>query len=87
MHSIPSTMILTLVAALSILTCNFVAAQPSPDVQAKISEAIQDAIDSPTSNPDYASFVNPFIGTGTRTTLLSSSNGSCIHLDNEGDVW
>ncbi len=46
------------------LLASVATAQPSPDVQAKISQAIQDAIDSPTSNPNYASFVNPFIGTG-----------------------
>ncbi|KAF8893524.1 glycoside hydrolase family 92 protein [Infundibulicybe gibba] len=38
-----------------------VAAQPSPDVQKRISAAIKSSAGS--SNPDYTAFVNPFIGT------------------------
>ena len=37
-------------------------AQPSPEVQKRIDEAIKGAANK--ANPDYTSFVNPFIGTG-----------------------
>ena len=37
-------------------------AQPSPQVQARISAAIKKAADE--ANPNYTAFVNPFIGTG-----------------------
>ncbi|KAG5638061.1 hypothetical protein H0H81_002095 [Sphagnurus paluster] len=40
---------------------SFVSAQPSPEVQKRISAAIQAAANQP--NPDYTAFVNPFIGT------------------------
>ena len=39
-----------------------VGAQPSPDLQKRISDAIKNAANQ--SNPDYTAFVNPFIGTG-----------------------
>lgn len=39
-------------------------AQPSPDVQARITAAIGAAKNS-TGDIDYTQFVNPFIGTGT----------------------
>jgi hypothetical protein len=37
-------------------------AQPSPNVQKRISAAIAAAANQ--SHPDYTTFVNPFIGTG-----------------------
>lgn len=37
-------------------------AQPSPNVQKRISAAIKNAANQ--TNPDYTAFVNPFIGTG-----------------------
>jgi hypothetical protein len=39
-------------------------AQPSPEVQARISTAIAAAKVSTSSDVDYTAFVNPFIGTG-----------------------
>lgn len=42
-----------------------VRAQPSPDVQRRISAAIQAAIVNDSGTIDYTAFVNPFIGTGT----------------------
>jgi len=39
-------------------------AQPSPEVQARISAAIQAAQTSKSTDIDYTAFVNPFIGTG-----------------------
>jgi hypothetical protein len=42
-------------------------AQPSPDVQKRISAAIRNAAGQ--SNPDYSAFVNPFIGTGALATF------------------
>ncbi|KAF5322756.1 hypothetical protein D9619_001318 [Psilocybe cf. subviscida] len=46
----------------ALLASTFVHAQPSPDVQKRISAAIADAAKAKTQ-PDYTSFVNPFIGT------------------------
>ena len=40
-----------------------VRAQPSPEVQRRITAAIEAAANAPTI--DYTTFVNPFIGTGT----------------------
>lgn len=54
--------------------CAFVGAvwaQPSPEVQRRIDQAIKDAANA-TGTPDYTAFVNPFIGTGAVTY---------------GDVW
>lgn len=47
---------------LLVLSAALVYAQPSPEVQQKISAAIAAAANE--SNPDYTSFVNVFIGTG-----------------------
>ncbi|KAF5380259.1 hypothetical protein D9757_008192 [Collybiopsis confluens] len=44
-----------------LLTAALVHAQPSPEVQKRISAAIAAAANE--SNPDYTTFVNPFIGT------------------------
>ncbi|KAK0242060.1 glycoside hydrolase family 92 protein [Armillaria nabsnona] len=52
---------MALLIVLSLCSLALVRGQPSPDVQARISKAIADAASS--SKPDYASFVNPFIGT------------------------
>lgn len=41
-----------------------VLAQPSPDVQKRISAAIAAAANANGSTIDYTEFVNPFIGTG-----------------------
>ena len=38
--------------------------QPSPQVQERISKAINAAQASNSGNIDYTAFVNPFIGTG-----------------------
>jgi len=43
------------------LSHSFVKAQPSPDLQKRITAAIKAAANQ--SNPDYTQFVNPFIGT------------------------
>jgi hypothetical protein len=47
------------------VACSVVRAQPSPDVQRRISAAIQAAIVDGPGTIDYTAFVNPFIGTGT----------------------
>lgn len=52
------------VALFSVLTLSLlspVLAQPSPEVQKRISAAIKNAANQ--TNPDYTAFVNPFIGT------------------------
>ena len=51
--------------AVLVTICSVVRAQPSPDVQRRISAAIQAAIRNGSSTIDYTAFVNPFIGTGT----------------------
>ncbi|KAG5729574.1 hypothetical protein E4T56_gene5159, partial [Termitomyces sp. T112] len=48
-------------AAVTLSIVLWASAQPSPDVQKRISAAIQAAAHQ--SNPDYTAFVNPFIGT------------------------
>ncbi len=50
--------------AVFLVACIVVRAQPSPEVQRRISAAIQAAI-SESGTMDYTAFVNPFIGTGT----------------------
>ena len=45
-----------------VAVCGFVYAQPSPEVQRRISAAIEAA--GKGSDIDYTGFVNPFIGTG-----------------------
>ena len=52
-----------------VTACSIVRAQPSPDVQRKISAAIQAAIRNGSGTIDYTAFVNPFIGTGTSLPL------------------
>ncbi len=47
--------------AVLVAACNVVHAQPSPDVQRRISAAIGNG----SGTIDYTAFVNPFIGTGT----------------------
>lgn len=73
---------------LALLASTFVHAQPSPNVQKRISTAIADAAKSKTQ-PDYTSFVNPFIGTGmsafAHSVILDLLNDGVI--DNFGDVW
>ena len=62
---------LWVLAAIACLDIGFVHAQPSPEVQKRISAAIKAAGSSnSTSIDDYTQFVNVFIGT-----------------DNFGDVW
>ena len=51
-----------LLASQSLFTIYEVHAQPSPNVQKRISAAIASAAEK--SHPDYTAFVNPFIGTG-----------------------
>ena len=57
-------MILSSLAVL-VAASSVVCAQPSPDVQRRISAAIQAAIRNGSNAIDYTAFVNPFIGTGT----------------------
>jgi len=45
-------------------------AQPSPEVQKRITAAIKAAANEP--NPDLTAFVNPFIGTGELVVSLYS---------------
>ena len=54
---------------LSLLPITAVLAQPSPDLQKRISAAIAAAANG-TGQPDYTAFVNPFIGTGAKVALL-----------------
>ena len=56
---------LSLAGTLTVIVavCGFVYAQPSPEVQRRISAAIEAA--GKGSVIDYTGFVNPFIGTGT----------------------
>ena len=51
--------------AVLVAACSVARAQPSPDVQRRISAAIQAAIRNGSGTTDYTAFVNPFIGTGT----------------------
>jgi hypothetical protein len=70
-----------------------VRAQPSPDVQRRISAAIEAAIINGSSSiTDYTAFVNPFIGTGTFLHQPSDHLGPNLKYmvflpDNYGDVW
>ena len=50
-----------------VAACGVVYAQPSPDVQLRISAAIEAAGNA--SVIDYTAFVNPFIGTGMSLPL------------------
>jgi hypothetical protein len=52
-----------------------VVAQPSPEVQERISQAIRDAADG--GEIDYTAFVNPFVGTGEPPADLYSP----LHAD------
>lgn len=54
----------------SLLNAGVVRAQPSPDVQRRISAAIKAAANS--TNIDYTAFVNPFIGTGDGFSFCSA---------------
>jgi hypothetical protein len=74
--------------AFFVAVCSVARAQPSPDVQRRISAAIEATTHVPII--DYTAFVNPFIGTGT----FLSSITTCLDLnhiklvsDNFGDVW
>ena len=55
--------------AVFVAACSVVRAQPSPDVQRRISAAIKAAIVNGSGTLDYTAFVNPFIGTGTSLSL------------------
>jgi len=58
--------LLTLAGSLTVFftACGVVYAQPSPEVQRRISAAIEAASNTPVI--DYTAFVDPFIGTGMR---------------------
>jgi hypothetical protein len=62
-------------------------AQPSPEVQERISQAIRDAADG--GEIDYTAFVNPFVGTGESPNAVLSflANRRVCTPDNFGDVW
>jgi len=78
--------------AVLVAACSVVRAQPSPDVQRRISAAIEAAIINESSVIDYTAFVNPFIGTGT---FLHQTSGhlnpnlkyTIFPPDRSGDVW
>ena len=53
-------------------------AQPAPEVQERISQAIANAANE--SNPDYTSFVNVFIGTGRQHSLMLGTTDFDVHL-------
>ena len=75
-----------LLASQSLFTIYEVYAQPSPDVQKRISAAIASAANQ--SHPDYTAFVNPFIGTGMSYTMCIYMPVTYFNLeDNFGDVW
>jgi len=66
LFSLTGMTILSIVRALTVLAVaggGGVHAQPSPEVQRKITAAIEATVDA--STVDYTAFVNPFIGTGT----------------------
>jgi hypothetical protein len=73
----------------SLLT-TFVHAQPSPDLQTRISAAITAAVNQ-SGTPDYTAFVNPFIGTGTWQFCVPAAivqpKYTIPFSDNFGDVW
>jgi hypothetical protein len=75
--------------AVFVVACSVVRAQPSPDVQGRISAAIEAAIINGSSINDYTAFVNPFIGTGTFLShhLCPNLKYSIFLPDNDGDVW
>lgn len=58
-----------LVLCTASLLASVVLAQPSPDVQKRISAAIASAVNETTI--DYTEFVNPFIGTGMSMETLA----------------
>jgi hypothetical protein len=64
-----------------IVTCvsvlQFVSAQPSPNVQKRISAAIKAAANE--TDIDYTAFVNPFIGTGMHVQLRQFSM-ACLEV-------
>jgi hypothetical protein len=66
LSSLAGMAILSFIRALTILAVaggSSVCAQPSPEVQRRITAAIEAAAN--VSSVDYTAFVNPFIGTGT----------------------
>lgn len=80
-------------AFLSLLLCILVpaftvVAQPSPEVQQRISAAIA-AANSTNGTVDYTAFVNPFIGTGetSHLNIISFLPKHRLPQDNDGDVW
>ena len=90
----PMVIFSSLASSLAVLVaaCSVVRAQPSPDVQRRISAAIEAAIINGSSTIDYTAFVNPFIGTGTFLHQLSDHLGPILKYamflpDNNGDVW
>lgn len=62
MQNIRGLVLGLLLAFQPLLNIYEVHAQPSPDLQQRISAAIAAAANQ--SHPDYTAFVNPFIGTG-----------------------
>ena len=83
---------LTLAGTFTVFVAAFgvVYAQPSPEVQRRISAAIEAAGNTPII--DYADFVNPFIGTGMRFPPTNENPQFDLKYmellsDNFGDVW
>jgi hypothetical protein len=78
--------------AVFVAACSIARAQPSPDVQRRISAAIEAAIVNGSSSIDYTAFVNPFIGTGTflhrpSDHLRPNLKYTIFLPDNGGNVW
>ena len=74
----PAFHLASFVLALS-LPSFLVNAQPAPELQERISQAIANAANE--SNPDYTSFVNVFIGTGRQHSLMLGTTDFDVHLD------
>jgi hypothetical protein len=64
-----------------IAACIVARAQPSPDVQRRISAAIEAVIINGSSSIHYTTFVNPFIGTGTFLHQPSDHMGPSLKYD------
>ena len=63
-----------------VATALMVLAQPSPEVQERISAAIAAAANQTNSTIDYTAFVNPFIGTGELTLCVIAGQSQAVFI-------
>ena len=78
---------LTLWVLAAIALFGGVHAQPSPDVQKRISAAIEKAGQSNSTNVDYTQFVNVFIGTDNFGDVWYASRSSHLHTRAQVNVF